>query len=309
MRGLVLLAAALASAPAPAGDLTAHGEPLPLEARAIRIAPDRLAEGVSLAGAWQLTARHPDFGGLSGLLVEGERLTAITDRGAWITARLDRQAEPPLSAARIAPMLGPGGRPVTGRARDAESLARAGGVLHVAFEGAHRIMRHTGGGRLVDPARLPGFAALGGNSGVEGLAALPGGGISAIAEGRRDGAFPMWHIGPRGAVEGRLPARSKHDVTAADIGPDGRLYLLRRHWSPAAGVSIRLDAYALGPDALPRPESAEELAAFGPLSGIDNMEGLAVAPGPGGALTLWLVSDDNFNPPQRTILVALSLGP
>jgi hypothetical protein len=60
---------------------------------------------------------------------------------------------------------------------------------------------------------------------------------------------------------------------------------------------------------LPRPESAEELAAFGPLSGIDNMEGLAVAPGPGGALTLWLVSDDNFNPPQRTILVALSLGP
>jgi hypothetical protein len=42
---------------------------------------------------------------------------------------------------------------------------------------------------------------------------------------------------------------------------------------------------------------------------LDNMEGIAAAPLPSGGTRLWIVSDDNFRPWMRTLLVALELGP
>ena len=103
--------------------------------------------------------------------------------------------------------------------------------------------------------------------------------------------------------EARLPRTGSHLVTGADIGPDGRLYLVLREYSLLFGVSIRVMRYRLGPDGLPLPDSAETLAAFETASGIDNMEGIALDRGPGGDIRLWLISDDNFQFPQRTLLV------
>ena len=42
---------------------------------------------------------------------------------------------------------------------------------------------------------------------------------------------------------------------------------------------------------------------------MDNYEGLAVAPGPDGALVLWLISDDNKATFQRTLLLKLLWRP
>jgi hypothetical protein len=42
---------------------------------------------------------------------------------------------------------------------------------------------------------------------------------------------------------------------------------------------------------------------------LDNMEGIAAAPLPNGGMRLWIVSDNNFRPWMRTLLVALDLGP
>ena len=41
---------------------------------------------------------------------------------------------------------------------------------------------------------------------------------------------------------------------------------------------------------------------------IDNMEGLSVHRAPDGALVLTLISDDNFSPLQRTVLLQFTLG-
>lgn len=306
----LLAAAAAAGAPhARAAEVTAHGAPLALAVEPVALGEGRLAPGVALLGAWVLRADSPDFGGISGILVEGDRLTGLTDRAHWIEARIDPAAEPPLAEARIAPMLGAGGRPLAGAAIDAESIARTDGALWVGFEQDHRLMRHAGGGRLSDPLRPRDFGRLGANAGVEGLATLPDGSLLAIAESREADAFPVWVLRPRGAVRrGRLPARTIHDVTSAEIGPDGRLYLLQRHFSVATGVSMRLVGYAIGPEGLPDPASEAELALYDSASGIDNMEALAVVPDPGGGLLLWILADDNFNPPQRTILLLLRIA-
>jgi hypothetical protein len=40
---------------------------------------------------------------------------------------------------------------------------------------------------------------------------------------------------------------------------------------------------------------------------IDNMEGIAVRRGPKGETLLYLISDDNFSPLQRTLLLMFEL--
>jgi hypothetical protein len=42
---------------------------------------------------------------------------------------------------------------------------------------------------------------------------------------------------------------------------------------------------------------------------LDNMEGVAAAPLPNGGTRLWIVSDDNFRPWMRTLLVTLDVPP
>jgi hypothetical protein len=42
---------------------------------------------------------------------------------------------------------------------------------------------------------------------------------------------------------------------------------------------------------------------------LDIMEGIAAVPLPNGGTRLWIVSDNNFRPWMRTLLVALDLGP
>ncbi len=304
----VALALLLTAGVAGAQDLspTVEGTPITITADPVAISEDGLAPGVTRAGAWVLTADHPAFGGISGLLIEADRLTAVTDRGHWLTARLDPASDALLSEARIAPMLGAAGLPLAGT--DAEALARgADGALWVAFERDHRVMRHQGRGRLAEAVPPAAFRGLRSNAGLEALARLPDGSLLAIAEGRGPAGFPTWRLQGRSATPlAALPAPSEHDVTGGDLGPDGRLYLVFRHFSRLTGVSIRLRAYPLGADGLPDPSRAEELAGFGPTSGIDNMEAVAAVPS-GEGMTLWLLADDNFNPPQRTVLVALAI--
>jgi len=42
---------------------------------------------------------------------------------------------------------------------------------------------------------------------------------------------------------------------------------------------------------------------------IDNFEGIAIAPRPDGRLTVWLISDDNYSPLQRTLIWKMSVDP
>lgn len=69
---------------------------------------------------------------------------------------------------------------------------------------------------------------------------------------------------------------------------------------------MRFDAAQLKPDATVR---AEELARLASPYAVDNLEGLAATRGAAGETLLWLMSDDNFNPLQRNILMLFELAP
>ena len=91
------------------------------------------------------------------------------------------------------------------------------------------------------------------------------------------------------------------------VALDGtRLLVLHRRFTVADGVGALLgvvDMAALGSDAVVVPRV---LAEWGPRFAIDNMEGLAVTR-EGGRTIVWLASDDNFNPVQRTLLLKFAL--
>ncbi|HUF56822.1 MAG TPA: esterase-like activity of phytase family protein [Thermohalobaculum sp.] len=305
MRAAAALLAAALLAPA----LPAAGH----EARtvALTISPLDLVggeyRGARLTGAWRLKSPEPAFGGISGVLVEGGDVLAVTDRGWWIEAA--RHGETLASEIAMRPMRRADGGTFDKSGGDAESLARRGDEVFVGFERDHRVARRVGTDTIGGAIRAPAMERMPSNGGLEALATLPDGRLIAIGEGREGEDFPVFVIDAAdGVTESRLPRQSRHDMTGADMGPDGWLYVVQRHFSMLTGVSIRVRRYLLGDDGLPDPGTAETLAAWETMSGIDNMEAIAAfRDGPQAPVTLWLLSDDNFNAIQRTILVTLEV--
>ena len=66
------------------------------------------------------------------------------------------------------------------------------------------------------------------------------------------------------------------------------------------------DAGEFQPGATVRPHEVARLAS--PWA-VDNLEGIAATKGQRGETLLWLISDDNFNPLQRNILLQFELMP
>jgi len=265
-------------------------------------------QGVTLASAVRLSAEPAEFGGFSGLEIDAGRLVAVTDQGWLLDAEIEIGAGGlALTNARLSPLRDRRGRALRRKsASDAEALAIRPGRTMIAFERDHRITDVAADGRLGTAIRARLFERLRSNSGLEALAALPDGRLLAIAEGESGTPSPVFLIAPDGRIAAAtLPSLSRHSVTGADIGPDGRLYLVLRHYSPLLGVSARVRRYDLDARGLPVPGTVAELAAFDRASGIDNMEGIAVWQDGTGRTHLTLISDDNFSVLQRTILVDL----
>ena len=92
------------------------------------------------------------------------------------------------------------------------------------------------------------------------------------------------------------------------VAPGGRLMVLERRFSWQRGVAMRIRSVpltAIQPGAL---VDGEELIVADMNFNIDNMEGLSVHRDADGALVLTLISDDNFSPLQRTLLLQFTMN-
>ena len=253
----------------------------------VQLDPAKFAP-LRLVGAWRLTADDPRFGGISALAVDDAGLIALTDAGAAI-----RFARPSgrRAIARIRDVPTGPGRPGFKRHRDMEALARdpAGRGWWTAFENHHQLWLYDR-----DFSRALGRIDLGRhrwrhNTAIEamlteqrGFLLLPEGGTE-IVRLTRSGA----QTSPLGNRMGRL--------SEAVRLPDGGIMVLARRAGP---TGFRNALVPLQPgDRLGAPIAL----GLGPL---DNAEALAAEPIAGGT-RLWLMTDDNFRWPMRTLLVAL----
>lgn len=252
------------------------------------------------------------FGGFSAFILDDDGLgfTALSDRGTLYTGLLKRKGGKIIGVGDVIrrPLLNSKGEKLEPYMLDAEGLARSeDGRLYVSFEGFHRVAYlEPGQNRLRWLERAPAFENLQTNSGLEALALDLQGRPIAIPErsGKLDRPFPVYRL-ERGkwSVPYSVPRRGDYLVVGADTGPDGRLYVLERHFAGIFGFSSRLRSFAFGANAL-----VDERELMVSRTGeYDNLEGVSVWQDSNGSLRVSLISDDNFNFFQRTEIVEYQL--
>jgi hypothetical protein len=281
-------------------------------------------------GGLILSSANPALGGYSGLSLsaDGREMLAVSDAGSWLSARLLRKGGRlvGLGDARIGPIPQKDGKPIRNwRHRDAEALAalvRGKGLegrYFVAFEGFHRLDEYEWKDGVfrgpVRRANLPRqLRHMPSNQGLEGVTVLRGGPYAGSLA-----AFAERKLSERGDHTGALVrggkayplflVRSKEfDITDLESLKDGGLLVLERSFDRA---SLKLDIRL-------RRIAAKEIKPGARLKGeilltadahyvIDNFEAMAVTESKAGETIITLMSDDNFNVFQRTLLAQFAL--
>jgi hypothetical protein len=291
--------------------------------------PERLQFGkLTYRGGLNLFGRSRHFGGFSGIALDasGQTLLAVTDAGAWMRATLDYDGRwlKGMDNVVLGPILGHDGKPLASDAeRDAEGLALVAGDTHsgaalVSFEREHRLLRYAFTPQRFGPpdgiVRLPKEAqAMDANQGLEAVATIRAGRLKgtvvAFSERLKDknGNLKGWLLGGPAAGTITLRRLGGFDITDAAGLPDGGLILLERRFRYSEGVKMRIrriSAAELKPGKLIEGEVL--LEATDRLN-IDNMEAIAVHRSRTGETILTLMSDDNFSPLQRSLIMQFAL--
>ena len=258
-------------------------------------------------GSYTWHIDHPQFGGFSGLELtdDGKRFVAITDRGRMISGTLQRDGAQitDIAAGPFVFLHNAAGEVLRLPDNDTEGLAvLRDGRTAIAFERDHGVQFFAEDGTPETPMmRDPIFDGLDTNASLEALAAGPDDALYAIPErsGRANWPFPVFHW--RGGNWQRLfdiPRRGSFVVVGADIGPDGRLYLLERDFV-VIGFRTRVRRFDL--------QGGAEVRLLQTGIGVhDNLEGISIWQDPDG-LRMTLISDDNFRRLQKTEFVEYRL--
>lgn len=310
----LLAASVLTEAPpAEAGSIEVEAAPVALDERK----PYRRNVGkLEYLAGFELFSSEPGFGGLSGLSVssDGRTLHAVSDQGVYFTARLTHDAGERLTAIdswSAGPLL-PGGA-----YGDAEAITPdKDGAWLISFEGRHRIMKFASANGK--PGAAPGkdvplpadLADAPFNGGLESITLLRDGTLMALTEQYEnpDGSVKGWFIRADSAAP--FSYRTLDGFSPTDLAtlPGGDVLVLERKFSimNMKAKIRRLAGAELEPG---RTLAGEEIADIAHPLTVDNFEGLAARSGANGSTLLYIVSDDNFLPIQRTLLLQFRLSP
>ena len=249
----------------------------------------------------------------------------------WLRGRPNVEPVPPRIVAMSIQPVALGHFPAPARLVGAWTLeapdARFGGLSGLALEGG-RLVAITEGGTalwlapptspsprvlLMDLPVVAGDPRRKAGRDSEALLAAPGGGWWVAFEQRHmliryDSGFD--HALERVALRGRI--RPNRGVEALARGRDGRLIALPESSgaSDAARLAdgrLLLVERRISPFGLTSRLVAPGLSLPLPLGPLDNPEGVAAAPLPGGGTRLWIVSDNDFSPRRRTLLILVDL--
>ncbi len=290
----------------PAGAETASARPLRF--------PAGDAGMMRFVRGWRLVSPYRDFGGFSALARTGpDRFQIVADNGYWVRMTLRRDSA--VSDFRSGLIPNPDGRPRRKSMRDVEAIVfdPASGRTWAALEGINQIWR-------LDPtltrtesrSRMP-SPRWPANRGPEAMLRLADGRMILFSEDAdkdprgREGLVYAGDAAVPGTKVFRFfyDAEGKGQVSDAAMLPDGRILLVHRRQGlyPIFSTIVAIvDPADIRAGAVVRSQTIGRVPT--PLA--ENYEGAAVAVEDGRTF-LWLVSDDNFNVWQRSLLVQFEL--
>lgn len=267
--------------------------------------------------AWELSSVNPDFGGISALnRLEDGRFLGVSDAGTLIGFGLkgNDTADRPF----IAPL--PGAEKGTSfTVRDTESLAydKQSGRFWVGYENLNAIKRFSRSFANIQgdtrPALMQKWSA---NSGIESLVRLDDGRFIAISEGYDlpDGSYEAIIFSGDPTEKGSVSASFGYNpplgykATDATQLPDGRIMILHRRISFPNGFSVKIGILDVSQIVAGETTKSHIISTFASPILSDNFEGITTSV-ENGKTIIWMISDNNFNIFQRTILMKLALNP
>ena len=273
----------------------------------------RLGDLIFLA-AWELESDNEDFGGISALVaLPGGRFIGVSDAGALIGFGLtgNGRAIRPF----IGPLPGSQGPNRSYKDRDSEGIVhdRGSGQFWVSYEARHAIRRFalsllwsTG------IVKLKGHHDWADNKGAEAIIRLPDDRFVVIAENLENGVHEglLFSGDPveRGTSIAYFSYRPPdgYRVTDGTMLPDGRMLILNRAISFPSGFSAKLAVVTVRDFMKNATVEGRVIATLATPLLVDNLEGIAITR-EGDATTIWLISDNNFNIWQRTLLMKFRL--
>lgn len=263
---------------------------------------------ISFVGGWALSSDHEDFGGFSGLVLEGAagELLAINDKGDWWHAPFNPStARAPTGGSMRAYTMGA----VADKTDlDAESLLQTNGGYLISFEQNHRLeFQPEIGGRPTSKTGFApiDFAGISKNGGMEAITLLPTGELLAFAERGRDtqGRLKAWLVSEDQVAPVFFAPPKNFAPTDAATLPNGDVLVLLRKYSAIDGVEVRLHHLAAADILSGAVLKGAPILKLTPEGPVDNMEGMDLVALDENTVRIAMISDDNFNPLQRTLLM------
>ncbi len=325
MSRLAIVAALLMATSAGAEEATVNAVQLKTFQNA---AIGQAVQGLVFRGGLQMTSASDVFGGLSGIGFTSPQnhVAMVSDKGNFVSGQLiyDETGAPlSLVGVTIVPIQNSKGDDLPrAYARDAEALAvvERNGVaaaVRVGFENLTRVAdfeltNNVPGG----PARevtIPSWLSdTRTNETLEAVCIAPAaspvaGSTLLLTEGliEGDGSHSAYLLGKND--KGPLTYRSGSGTNSTDCAflPNGDLLVLERGIAlinfSAKLIRVRAE------DVRPGAQMQGEILYEGVGGDLDNMEGLAVHPGPDGQTRITMISDDNFNDWERNLLLEFTL--
>ena len=260
----------------------------------------------------EIKSNHPDFGGLSGLIInEDKSLIAVGDQGIWLTGKIKIDENGKLVEiinGRLGHLKGNENNPLYKLGKsytDAESIEPYNNKFVVSFERKHRILifndifLHS----EIFYDRIK-YLDLPDNGGIEAMAPLKNNSIFLLSENliHPDDKIAGYLLSDNKLKKVYVKKNGSFKPTDMSNLPDGNILLLERSFSPVRGVSARISVIKyedLKPNSVILPFTLDTLK---PPMVVDNFEGISFLKLNDGGYYIFILSDDNFNFLQKTLL-------
>lgn len=269
--------------------------------------PGQAAE-LSFISSHSFSTNDDAFGGFSSIHIypDGRHFLSTSDQGHFLTGEIIRDGRKiiKIKSMQLIPIRDTKGKLLRKYNVDAEGIAvGADGRVYVSFEAFHRVRSYqTLYSKATSLPHHPDFKNLQNNSSLEALAIDSKGRLYTIPErsGDLNRPFPVYrYSGKKWDRKFSIPRLNDHLVVGADFGPDGRFYLLERHYAPLQGFSTRVRRFNLTNKGFDQGETLLKTR----VGQHDNLEGISVWQDDQGNMRVTLIADDNFRWFQRTEIV------
>jgi hypothetical protein len=316
----VFMFPAAPSAPAPDKQIPIKIDSTPINHFDLRDSSRRRFGALEFRGGLVLASSDSNFGGISALHMQRDALhfIALSDRAFWLSGELVYRGNRPAQIVNsiLAPILNSSGKAAHW---DTEAIANDGSTLYVGMERKGAISRFNFGQKgflaPAEPVAVPASVNdLPGNKGLEAIVFAPkgfplGGTLIALSERALDesGNLKAFLIGGPNPGSFSVKRTENYDISDAALLPDGDLLILERKFSLLDRFFMRIRRIRLNRIRPGAVVDGPAIIQADKNNQIDNMEALSVHKTGSGEIVLTLMSDDNFSPLQRTLLLQFTL--